>query len=228
MTVVSWIAAVLGLAIVLSTLMSVVTSLVLPRRGSSRIQNYAGRGMIKVFTRALTSIRDIRGPRPLSRAPGTRLPHRDPRRVAGGAAHRIRTDPLAVHAHRRPRACDHHQRILTVHPRIRGRVGSGTAPARVLRGGGRADDRRAADRVSAGPLRCVQPARNPGHDARQPRRVPGVGARNCSRAASSWTTSTASRSSISAGRSGPPTLRSRTPRTRCSSGSGPRTRTGRG
>ena len=52
MTVVSWIAAVLGLAIVLSTLMSVVTSLVLPRRGSSRIQNYAGRGMIKVFTRA--------------------------------------------------------------------------------------------------------------------------------------------------------------------------------
>src|SRR5580698_789704 len=50
MTVVSWIAAVLGLAIVLSTLMSVVTSLVLPRRGSSRIQNYAGRGMIKLFS----------------------------------------------------------------------------------------------------------------------------------------------------------------------------------
>jgi hypothetical protein len=51
MTVVSWIAAVLGLAIVLSTLMSVVTSLVLPRLGTSRVQNYAGRGMIKVFSR---------------------------------------------------------------------------------------------------------------------------------------------------------------------------------
>ena len=51
MTVVSWIAAALGLIIVLSTLMSVVTSLVLPRLGSSRIQNYAGKGMIKVFSR---------------------------------------------------------------------------------------------------------------------------------------------------------------------------------
>jgi hypothetical protein len=50
MTVIAWIAAVLGLVIVLSTLMSVVTSLVLPRRGSSRIQNYAGRGMIKLFS----------------------------------------------------------------------------------------------------------------------------------------------------------------------------------
>src|SRR5580704_4717306 len=51
MTVVEWIAAAVGLAVVLSTLMSVVTSLVLPRRGSSRIQQYAGRGMIKLFSR---------------------------------------------------------------------------------------------------------------------------------------------------------------------------------
>jgi hypothetical protein len=51
MTVIAWIAAALGLVIVLSTLMSVVTSLVLPRLGSSRIQNYAGRGMIKLFSR---------------------------------------------------------------------------------------------------------------------------------------------------------------------------------
>lgn len=51
MTVIAWIAAALGLIIVLSTLMSVVTSLVLPRLGSSRIQKYAGRGMIKLFSR---------------------------------------------------------------------------------------------------------------------------------------------------------------------------------
>jgi hypothetical protein len=51
MTVIAWLAAALGLVIVLSTLMSVVTSLVLPRLGSSRIQNYAGRGMIKLFSR---------------------------------------------------------------------------------------------------------------------------------------------------------------------------------
>jgi hypothetical protein len=51
MTVVAWIAAALGLLIVLSTLMSVVTSLVLPRLGSSRIQKFAGRGMIKLFSR---------------------------------------------------------------------------------------------------------------------------------------------------------------------------------
>jgi hypothetical protein len=50
-TVVAWIGAGLGLVIVLSTLMSVVTSLVLPRLGSSRIQIYAGRGMIKLFSR---------------------------------------------------------------------------------------------------------------------------------------------------------------------------------
>ena len=51
MTVVAWIGAALGLVIVLSTLMSVVTSLVLPRLGSSRVQNYAGRGLIKIFSR---------------------------------------------------------------------------------------------------------------------------------------------------------------------------------
>jgi hypothetical protein len=51
MTVVAWIAAVLGLVIVLSTLMSVVTSLVLPRLGSSRIQLFVGRGMIQAFSR---------------------------------------------------------------------------------------------------------------------------------------------------------------------------------
>lgn len=51
MTVVAWIGAALGLIIVLSTLMSVVTSLVLPRFGASRIQKYAGIGMIKLFSR---------------------------------------------------------------------------------------------------------------------------------------------------------------------------------
>jgi hypothetical protein len=51
MTVVAWIGAAVGLVTVLSTLMSVVTSLVLPRLGTSRVQNYAGRGMIKVFSR---------------------------------------------------------------------------------------------------------------------------------------------------------------------------------
>jgi len=51
MTVIEWIGAALGLVIVLSTLMSVVTSLVLPRLGSSRIQKYAGRGMITLFSR---------------------------------------------------------------------------------------------------------------------------------------------------------------------------------
>ena len=51
MTVVAWIAAALGLAIVLATLMSVVTSLVLPRLASSRIQLFVGRGMIQTFSR---------------------------------------------------------------------------------------------------------------------------------------------------------------------------------
>ncbi len=51
MTVVAWIGAAVGLITVLSTLMSVVTSLVLPRLGTSRVQNYAGRGTIKVFSR---------------------------------------------------------------------------------------------------------------------------------------------------------------------------------
>lgn len=51
MNVVAWIAAALGLVVVLSTLMSVVTSLVLPRLGSSRMQLYVGRGMIKLFSR---------------------------------------------------------------------------------------------------------------------------------------------------------------------------------
>lgn len=51
MTVVAWIGAAVGLVTVLSTLMSVVTSLVLPRLGTSRVQNYAGRGTIKVFSR---------------------------------------------------------------------------------------------------------------------------------------------------------------------------------
>ena len=51
MTVVTWIAAALGVAIVLSTLMSVVTALVLPRLGSSRIQLYVGRTMISLFSR---------------------------------------------------------------------------------------------------------------------------------------------------------------------------------
>jgi hypothetical protein len=51
MTVVAWIAAALGLGIVLSTLMSVVTALVLPRLGSSRIQRYVGLGMIQLFSR---------------------------------------------------------------------------------------------------------------------------------------------------------------------------------
>jgi hypothetical protein len=51
MAVVAWIGGALGLVVVLSTLMSVVTSLVLPRLGSSRIQIYAGRGMIKLFSR---------------------------------------------------------------------------------------------------------------------------------------------------------------------------------
>jgi hypothetical protein len=50
MTVIAWIGAALGLLVLLSTLMSVVTSLVLPRLGSSRIQKYAGRGTIKVFS----------------------------------------------------------------------------------------------------------------------------------------------------------------------------------
>ena len=51
MTVVTWIAAACGLAIVLSTLMSVITALVLPRLGSSRIQLYVGLAMIKLFSR---------------------------------------------------------------------------------------------------------------------------------------------------------------------------------
>ena len=51
MTAVEWLGAVLGLAIVLSTLMSVVTALVLPRLGSSRIQLLVGRAMIQVFSR---------------------------------------------------------------------------------------------------------------------------------------------------------------------------------
>lgn len=50
MTVVAWVGAALGLVIVLSTLMSVVTSLVLPRLGSSKIQLYTGRVMIQLFT----------------------------------------------------------------------------------------------------------------------------------------------------------------------------------
>ena len=50
MVVIAWIGAALGLVVILSTLMSVVTSLVLPRLGSSRIQKYAGTGTIKVFS----------------------------------------------------------------------------------------------------------------------------------------------------------------------------------
>jgi hypothetical protein len=51
MTVVAWIGFALGWLIVLSTLMSVVTSLVLPRLASSRMQLYVGRGMIRLFSR---------------------------------------------------------------------------------------------------------------------------------------------------------------------------------
>ncbi len=51
MTVVAWIAALLGLGVVLATLMSVITTLVLPRRASSRIQLYVGRGTLQVFSR---------------------------------------------------------------------------------------------------------------------------------------------------------------------------------
>ena len=51
MTILEWIGCAVGLMIVLSTLMSVVTSLVLPRRTSSRMQQWVGRGMIKLFSR---------------------------------------------------------------------------------------------------------------------------------------------------------------------------------
>lgn len=40
-----------GLGVVLATLMSVITTLVLPRRASSRIQLYVGRGTLQVFSR---------------------------------------------------------------------------------------------------------------------------------------------------------------------------------
>jgi hypothetical protein len=51
MTVVAWIGSLLGLGIVLATLMSVVTTLVLPRLASSRIQLYVGRGTLQLFSR---------------------------------------------------------------------------------------------------------------------------------------------------------------------------------
>ena len=51
MTAVEWVGAALGLVIVLSTLLSVVTALVLPRLGSSRMQLLVGRAMIQVFSR---------------------------------------------------------------------------------------------------------------------------------------------------------------------------------
>ena len=51
MTVVAWIGSSLGLGIVLATLMSVVTTLVLPRLASSRIQLYVGRGTLQLFSR---------------------------------------------------------------------------------------------------------------------------------------------------------------------------------
>ena len=77
-TVVEWIAAALGLLIVLSTLMSVVTSLVLPRLGSSRIQKYAGRGMIKLFSRISHSLDtyEARDRFLALQAEGSRLYHR--------------------------------------------------------------------------------------------------------------------------------------------------------
>jgi len=51
MAAVEWVCAVLGAVIVLSTLMSVVTALVLPRLGSSRVQLFVGRTMIQLFSR---------------------------------------------------------------------------------------------------------------------------------------------------------------------------------
>src|SRR6202521_3867526 len=51
MTAVAWIGSVLGLGIVLATLMSVITTLVLPRLASSRIQLYVGRGILQLFSR---------------------------------------------------------------------------------------------------------------------------------------------------------------------------------
>jgi hypothetical protein len=51
MTVVAWIASLLGLGIVLATLMSVITTLVLPRLASSRIQLFVGRGILQLFSR---------------------------------------------------------------------------------------------------------------------------------------------------------------------------------
>src|ERR1700680_1027987 len=51
MTVVTGIAAALGLGISLATLTSVVTPLVLPRLASSRIQLYVGRGILQLFSR---------------------------------------------------------------------------------------------------------------------------------------------------------------------------------
>ena len=228
MTVVAWIAAVLGLVIVLSTLMSVVTSLVLPRRGSSRIQNYAGRGMIKLFTRALPSIRDIRGARPLSRAPGSPVSHCHPRCVAGCAAHRIRTDALAVHAHGRPRPCDHRQWILVLHARIRGQS-PGAAPRLLVFCAAAAGLTIVALQIAYLPV--LYGAFN--------RRETLVTMLDSRAGSPAWGPELLARSEFvdnvqslatlySAGRSGPPTSRSRIPRIRCCSGSGPRTRTGPG
>jgi len=50
MTVIAWIGGALGLLVLLSTLMSVVTSLVLPPARVVENSEYAGRGTIKVFS----------------------------------------------------------------------------------------------------------------------------------------------------------------------------------
>ena len=175
MTVIEWIAAALGLVIVLSTLMSVVTSLVLPRLASSRIQLYVGLGMIKLFSRTshrfeTYEARDrflaLQAPLYLIVILATWLTALLigfglllwPFMRTGGLLHAL-TVSGSSHIHagvRRPaRRC--------------------AAAHRVLRRSCRADDRRAADRVPAGALRRVQPARGAGDHARQPRRIARVG-----------------------------------------------------
>ena len=49
-SVAAWIGFVLGIAVVLSTLMSVISTLVLPRSGSSRISTWTGLGIIRSFS----------------------------------------------------------------------------------------------------------------------------------------------------------------------------------
>ena len=175
MTVIAWIGGVLGLLVVLSTLMSVVTSLVLPRLGSSRIQKYAGTGTIKVFS-GISHRFDTYEER--DRFLALQAPIYLIVILAIWLAALLIGFALMLWPFMKTGGFVH---ALTVSGSSLFTLGFATeggrraSTARVRSSGGGVVDRRPTDRLPPGPLRCLQPARGAGHHAGQPGGITGLG-----------------------------------------------------